>query len=34
MFEFLFVLPLVITGPAIVGSLCLFAAAGLAAVHR
>ena len=35
MFEFLFDLPLVITGPAIVGSLCLFAIAGLLAVrHR
>lgn len=34
MFEFLFDLPLLITGPAIVGSLCLFAIAGLLVVRR
>jgi hypothetical protein len=34
MFEFLFDLPLAITGPAIVGSLCLFAVVGLAVVRR
>lgn len=34
MAEFLFDLPLVITGPAIVGSLCLFAIGGLLAVRR
>ena len=34
MFEFLFDLPLLITGPAIVGSLCLFALAGLTVVRR
>jgi hypothetical protein len=34
MFEFLFDLPLVITGPAIVASLCLFAVVGLLVVRR
>jgi len=34
MFEFLFDLPLLITGPAIVGSLCLFAIVGLLVVRR
>jgi hypothetical protein len=35
MLEFLFDLPLVVTGPAIIGSLCLFAVAGLLVVrHR
>jgi hypothetical protein len=34
MLEFLFDLPLLITGPAIVGSLCLFAVAGLVVVRR
>ena len=34
MLEFLFDLPLLITGPAIVGSLCLFAVAGLLVVRR
>ena len=34
MFEFLFDLPLVITGPAIIGSLCLFAVGGLLVVRR
>jgi hypothetical protein len=34
MFEFLFDLPLLITGPAIVGSLCLFAVVGLLVVRR
>lgn len=34
MFEFLFDLPLLITGPAIVGSLCLFAEVGLVVVRR
>ena len=34
MFEFLFDLPLAITGPAIVGSLCLFAIGGLLVVRR
>ena len=34
MFEFLFDLPLLITGPAIVGSLCLFALGGLLLVRR
>ena len=34
MFESLFDLPLLITGPAIVGSLCLFAVAGLTVVRR
>lgn len=34
MFEFLFDLPLLITGPAIIGSLCLFAEVGLAVVRR
>ena len=34
MFEFIFDLPLVITGAAIVGSLCLFAVAGLLVVRR
>ena len=34
MFEALFDLPLLITGPAIVGSLCLFAVAGLTVVRR
>lgn len=34
MLEFLFDLPLVITGPAIVGSLCLFAVVGLVVVRR
>ncbi len=34
MFEFLSDLPLLITGPAIVGSLCLFSVVGLAVVRR
>ena len=34
MFEFLFDLPLAITGPAIVGSLCLFAVMGMLLVRR
>jgi hypothetical protein len=34
MLEFIFDLPLVITGPAIVGSLCLFAVVGLLVVRR
>lgn len=34
MFEFLFDLPLLITGPAIVGTLCLFAIGGLLVVRR
>ncbi len=34
MFEFLFDLPLAVTGPAIVGSLCLFAIRGLLLVRR
>jgi hypothetical protein len=34
MFEFLFDLPLAITGPVIVGSLCLFAIGGLFLVRR
>jgi hypothetical protein len=34
MLEFVFDLPLVVTGPAIVGSLCLFAVVGLALVRR
>jgi hypothetical protein len=34
MLEFLFDLPLVITGPAMVGSLCLFGLAGLVLVRR
>ncbi len=34
MFEFLFDLPLVVTGPAVVSALCLFAVAGLVVVRR
>jgi hypothetical protein len=34
MLEFLFDLPLVVTGPAIIGHLCLFAIIGLLAVRR
>src|SRR5689334_19916284 len=34
MFEFLFDLPLVVTGPAIVAALCVFAIVGLALVRR
>jgi Tfp pilus assembly protein PilZ len=34
MFEFIFDLPLIITGPVIVGSLCLFAIVGLLLVRR
>ncbi len=34
MFEFVFDLPLVVTGPAIIASLCLFAVAGLVVVRR
>ena len=34
MLEFLFDLPLIITGPAIIGSLCLFAVVGLRIVRR
>jgi len=34
MFEFVFDLPLVVTGPAIIGSLCLFAVVGVRVVRR